>query len=190
LCGVPADEEIDLCMRCARTPPVQRGTVVWGEYDGVLRSAILTLKHKGRDDLAPPLAMRLASLVAAADWAEDITMVSWIPSHVVRRLRRPFPAARMVADEVARRIGLPCRRVLARRGTGRQTGRTRSRRLQLPRDAFRARRSALEHTVLLVDDVITTGTTFERAAEAALGAGASAVYCAALAMTPDSRSFS
>lgn len=189
VCGAPVDEASEPCLGCARSNPPQKATIVWGEHDGVLRSALLSLKHGGRDDLAHPLALRLAAAVAATQWAESIDLVSWVPSHPLRRIRRPYAAAQMLAIGVAGRLDRPHRKLLVRHGLGRQAARTRARRLRLGGRAFTTARSACNRTVLLIDDVITTGTTIRRAAAAVLAAGASSVFCAALAATPSPRSF-
>jgi len=189
-CGGTVDEPSEPCLECVRSAPPQQATVVWGEHDGALRSAILSLKHGGRDDLAVPLARRLAAAVALTPWASSIDMVSWVPSHSLRRFRRPYAAAHLLSTEVARGLGTSHRKLLVRRGLSRQATRTRARRLQLSGRAFRAVRSARDRSVLLIDDVITTGTTVRRAAAAVLAAGAASVFCAALAATPGPRSFS
>jgi len=188
-CGAPVDEETEPCLACARSTPPQQGTVVWGEHDGVLRSAILSLKHGGRDDLAGPLALRLAAAVAANEWVESIDLVSWVPSHALSRIRRPYAAAQMLAIQIAGRLDRPCGKLLVRHGLGRQAARSRARRLRLGPRTFSAGRPARNRTVLLIDDVITTGTTIRRAAAAVLATGASSVYCAALAATPSPRRF-
>lgn len=161
--------------------------MVWGEHDGALRTAILALKHGGRDDLAGPLAARLTAAVDSATRAASVDLVTWVPSHPLHRFRRPYTASRLLALGVARRLQAPHRKLLSRRGLTRQTSRTRAHRLQLPRRTFRAGPAAEGRSILLIDDVITTGTTFRRAAEALLAAGANAVICAALARTPDPR---
>ncbi len=189
-CAGPADEEDDLCLACLASEPPQLATVAWGEYDGTLRRALLALKHGGRDELARPLGRRLAASIAAQPWASRLDLLSPIPSHPLRRLRRPWTAAGLLADVVGRELRLPVRAGLGRRGLGRQATRTRAVRLLLPSRAFVGRRAARGRRVLLVDDVSTTGTTLRRAAAAVLAAGASAVYCAALAWTPDARRLS
>ncbi len=188
-CGAPVDEASEPCLGCARSAPPYQGMVVWGEHDGALRSAILSLKHGGRDDLAHPLALRLAAAVAATPWAATIDLISWVPSHTLRRFRRPYNAAQMLAIGIAGRLDRPCAKMLVRRGLGRQATRTRARRLRLGSRAFTPARSARNRTVLLIDDVITTGATIRRAAAAVLAAGGSSVFCAALAATPSPRRF-
>lgn len=186
-CGTPADDPVEPCLGCVASPPPQLGTVLWGEYDGVLRRAVLALKHRGHDELARVLGERLAARLVVAPWLDEVSVVAAVPSHPVRRLRRGVGAADLVGAVVAGAIRRPWRPALRRHGLHRQTGRSRARRTQLPRGSFSARSSVAGHRVLLVDDVCTTGTTFRRAASAALAAGADAVYCAAVAHAPDPR---
>lgn len=186
-CAAPCDGELATCLSCQGQAPAQHGTVAWGEYDGALRSAVLGLKARGRDELAEPLGRRLAARIAVSDWGHDVELICHIPSHPVRTLRRGWPAAASLARVVGRELGLPVRTLLKRRGLRRQTGRSRAERAALPRRAFRAAGSVRGRRLLIVDDVTTTGTTLSRAAEALLAAGADSVFCAAMAVTPDSR---
>ena len=188
LCGGPADQFEDHgCLECSVNCPPQQGTVVWGEYDGPLRSAVLGLKHRGHDRLANPLGRRLAGRVAAEHWASDIDLVAHVPSHPFRRLRHGRSAAAELADVVARALDRQRGRPLGRRGMQRQTGRTRPQRLRLSRSSFRSTAPVRGRRVLVIDDVTTTGATLRRAAETLAEADAEVVYCAALARTPDPR---
>ena len=189
-CGVPVDDPSDACLGCLRSAPPQSATVVWGEHDGVLRTAVLSLKHHRRDDLAQPLGSRLAAALAPASWAPSIDVICGVPSHPLRRFRRPWAAADLLASSVGRRLDKPVVTLLRRHGLHRQAGNSRVRRLELPRRSFSAFRRARGLTILLIDDVTTTGSTIRRASEALLDAGAETVYCAVLAHAPDSRRFS
>ena len=190
LCGAASDDPSEPCLTCIASPPPQRATIVWGEHDGALRTAILALKHGGRDDLAEPLGERLAAKLVTEDWVEAIDAVTAVPSHPWRRLKKPWAASVFLARVVARRLEKPTIFPLRRRGLGRQTGRTRSRRLELPRRSFSADGGADGRRLLLIDDVTTTGTTLRRAAEALYRAGAIMVYCGVVARAPDSRRYS
>jgi predicted amidophosphoribosyltransferase len=161
--------------------------VIWGEHDGVLRTAVLALKHGARDELAEPLGARLATAVALEPWADSVEIVCWVPSHPLRRIRNPWPAARLLAAAVARRLDRDLRPIMRRHGLRRQTGQTRARRRQLARTSFSASTAARDRHILLVDDVTTTGTTVNIASRALIRAGAEAVFCAVLAQTPDAR---
>lgn len=186
-CAAPCDAELAPCLSCQSQAPAQQGTVAWGEYDGALRSAILGLKARGRDELAEPLGRRLAARIALEDWARDVELIGHIPSHPLRLLRRGWPAAASLARVVGRELGLPARTLLTRHGLRRQTGRSRAERAALPRRAFCAAGSMRGRRLLIVDDVTTTGTTLSRAAAALLAAGADCVFCATMAVTPDAR---
>lgn len=188
-CGIPVEDPSDACIECARTPPPQNATVFWGEYDGTLRTAILALKHGGRDDFAAALGTRLAAMVAASPWAESVDTVCFVPSHPLRRFKRPWPAAEQLARTVARAFRLPCAALLRRHGLHRQTGRSRARRLALSGRTFTAKVPVGTKKILLVDDVATTGKTLRRATEALRKGGAEAVFCAAMAHAPDPRRF-
>jgi predicted amidophosphoribosyltransferase len=161
--------------------------VVWGEYDGVLRSSILAVKRRGHDELVASLASRLASRVGLRAWAPSIDTVSCVPSHPLRQIKRGPAAAEAVARHLAHSLGLPFAATLRRRGLHRQADRTRAQRLKLGPGSFACRAAVAGKRLLVVDDVITTGTTLRRVAEALLAAGAEAVFCAAIARTPDAR---
>ncbi len=187
-CAGPADGSGEPCLTCSHEPPPQEATVVWGEYSGVLRTAVLALKHGGRDELAAPLAARMAARLCLEPWIEGVDQVTFVPSHPYYTLRRGLPAAQLLAGNIAHALDLPVRRLLRRRGLRRQAGRSRAERLRLPPSSFRVRTPRpLTGSILLVDDVSTTGTTLRRAATVLLAAGAGAVYVALLATVPDTR---
>jgi len=186
-CGGETDRGEETCIHCADAPPPQLATVVWGEYDGTLRAAIVAAKHRAHDELARPLARRLAARVSVERWTSELEAVVAVPSHPAHRFRRAFALAPLLAAGVAKELGLVRRRTISRRGLSRQARRSRAERLQLPRSSFVVRRRPPGGGVLLIDDVTTTGATLRRASEALLDAGAGAVYCGVLARAPDSR---
>jgi predicted amidophosphoribosyltransferase len=188
ICGGQSDSDEEPCLDCHGTSLPQEGTVVWGEYQSTLRAAVVALKHGRRDELAGPLGRRLALRISLEPWASKLDAVTALPSHPLVRLRRGIVAAELLARQVADALGRPCRSLLRRRGTGRQTGKSRAQRLRLSSRSLVAKSDVGGLRVVVVDDVMTTGTTLRRAADVLLGAGARAVYCAALARTPESRS--
>jgi predicted amidophosphoribosyltransferase len=161
--------------------------VIWGEYEGALRQVVLALKGAGFDQLATPLGNRLAGVVSLQEWAASIDVVVAVPSHPLRRLRVGWSAASCLAAVVARSLDRPTARLMRRHGLGRQTGRSRAQRRALGRRTFSCSSTIAGKRVLIVDDVVTTGTTLKRAAESALDAGAQLAFCAAVAAAPDAR---
>ncbi len=188
-CAGPADDPDEPCLSCMADPVPQKATIVWGEYDGTLRDAILSLKHRGHDEIGAILGSRLAARISLESWVENITMVTAVPSHPLHRLRRGFNAAEIIGRSVAGAINRPFRMTLRRHGLSRQNARSRAERMRLRSRRFSIRRPATikGQTVLLVDDVITTGATLKRASQALLHDGAYAIFTGAPGFTPDPR---
>jgi predicted amidophosphoribosyltransferase len=157
-------------------------------YEGVGREVVARLKYRNARSSLSWLAAAMARLAAAALLAAhpggSRPWVTWLPTTVHRRRDRGFDQAELLARAVARRLGLPCRALLARAPGPPQTGRSQHQRRHGP--AFVLRR-APPATVLLVDDVVTTGSSVGAAARALRGAGAQRVLVLAAARTPPRR---
>jgi predicted amidophosphoribosyltransferase len=120
------------------------------------------------------------SLLVEPCWADVVT---WAPTSAVRKRTRGYDQAELLARAVARRLGVPCRSLLRRLpDSGPQTGRTRAERLNGP--GFAGKRQAPPR-VLLIDDVVTTGSTLRSAASVLRMMGAREVRPLAAASTPD-----
>lgn len=107
-------------------------------------------------------------------WEADLVTAAPTARH--RRWLRGFDLAEDAARQVAGRLALPFLRTLGKKGR-KQAVLPESARRALPRHSIRLLRSALVEgrTILLVDDVWTTGTTLLRSAQALLGGGAAEV---------------
>ncbi|MEN9803316.1 MAG: hypothetical protein RIS41_163 [Actinomycetota bacterium] len=150
-------------------------------YDGDVRRRVVDMKYGGRRSFARMLARQLADAVRA-DGDDRFDVVTWAPTSSSRRRRRGFDQAQLIARFVARELGVPCRRLLVRQTRQAQTGRSRRARLVGPR--FRARATRRPLRVLVVDDVVTTGSTLRAAAHALTASGWGDVTLAAVASTP------
>jgi predicted amidophosphoribosyltransferase len=147
-------------------------------YEGGGRRLVLALKYGN----ARPVVQALAGAMARRVRHERVDVVTWAPTSAVRRRRRGYDQAELLARAVAWRLGVPCRRLLHRLDDprGPQTGRSRVERLDGP--AFVARRR-VRGAVLVVDDVVTTGATLRAAEAALLAGGARSVRTVAAAAT-------
>jgi predicted amidophosphoribosyltransferase len=167
------------CWSAAGPPPRSSVVPAAVSYQGVGRRLLLGLKYGNCRTLAEPLAIRMARLVEPG--AVDI--VTWAPTSPRRTRRRGFDQAELLAQAVASELGVPCRRLLRRVSRSRpQTGRNRAERRVGP--SFVGRRQWGAVTILVVDDVVTTGATLRAAERALLRAGAAQVLMLAGAATP------
>jgi ComF family protein len=151
-----------LCARCRRTRRhVDRSRAI-GAYEGALRSIVHALKYDGRRSLAGPLAALMRA--RARDLLDGVDAAVAVPLHPSRRRERGFNQA----ADLARGLRVPVCRALRRiRATSAQSSLPAGRRHGNVRGAFRLTRTArrlIGKTVVLVDDVCTTGATLEACA--------------------------
>lgn len=139
-----------------------------GSYEGSLRAIVHALKYDPRRTIARHLAVRMR--VAGAAVLADADLAVPVPLHPSRERARGFNQAR----ELARHLGLPMVDALARtRKTPSQADLTAARRHANVRGAFQWRRGDVaDSTIVLVDDVSTTGATLNACAAALMDAGA------------------
>ncbi|MCG8463178.1 MAG: ComF family protein [Holophagales bacterium] len=173
------------CGSCRRSrPTIDR--LFWGwSYEPPLDAAIMAFKLARLDYLGDRLGRELAAEVGPR--LPEVDGVCHVPLHTWRRLRRGFDQAEILARALGRELGLPFLPTLRRcRATPSQSRFGRAARRRNLRDAFALRRRKSLHggRFLLVDDVVTTGATFEAAARALRSGGASKVYGLAVAFTP------
>ncbi|MCU1371814.1 MAG: hypothetical protein JWO77_3008 [Ilumatobacteraceae bacterium] len=145
------------------------------DYAGPARQVVAQLKYRNARASASWLAEGIAGLVSA----EEVHLVTWAPTTDLRRRSRGFDHAEVLARRVAAELGRPCWSVLIRLPGPPQTGRTLLERRDGPE--FGARRTVRGASVLLVDDVVTTGATLAAAAAALRTVGAARVIGAAAA---------
>lgn len=179
-CG-EALRQATLCASCqkALVPRHLPHFVYLGNYQrfGVLSRKV---KYQGHRLLAELLGQKIALGVRQAEWCLD--GVTAVPTLAHRRLARGYNQSELLAQAAAKALGVPYRPVLARATLGKsQTEKTLLGRLELSGDAFRPAARA-KGIWLLVDDVVTTGTTYDRARKALFEAGAAKVYGAAIAV--------
>ncbi len=189
-CGTPFEIEAEngaLCAACMRTPPAYRRARAAILYRNVGRDLVLVLKMADRTWIAPALGGWMAG--AGAELLRDADLIAPVPLHRWRLLSRRFNQSAMLAAAASRASGatlMPDLLVRAR-ATKSQARLSAVERRHNMLGAFRLRRRHAElvrdKSILLVDDVITTGATAEACVKALLGGGAAAVDVLTLART-------
>jgi ComF family protein len=161
---------------------VQVGTVLnavaaTGLHSGRLQQMLWSLKYENRPDLALPLGDRLLARLLTLGWTFD-TIVP-VPLHTTRMQERGYNQSQLLAERVAQHANQPCYpdAIHRQRQTQSQVGLNAQERQTNMNAAFIANPQIVaDTTLLLIDDVYTTGATLGACAQAAFDAGARAVY--------------
>jgi ComF family protein len=173
------------CVRCRDESFAFDAVLRLGPYDGVLRDAVLRLKHHSGEGLAELLGKLWLDRDVQRFRDVGPAAVVPVPLHWWRRWRRGYNQSAALARSIAAHLQIPCfpSQLRRLRNTPDQTLQSPAGRRENVRGAFRARRrpQLKGSTVLLVDDVMTTGATAHEAARALRAAGAARVVVAALA---------
>ena len=176
-CGLPLQAtEQESCAVClAQQPRIARSRAAVA-YDDLSRSLAIRLKYGRKVALARTMARYMAPLVSTG--AADPLLIP-VPLHRMRLWQRGFNQSALVASELSRRLKIendPFALVRVRR-TPALKGMSASQRRKTVAGAFRLRdeASVVGRTVILVDDVLTTGSTAEACAKTLQKAGAARV---------------
>ena len=186
------------CLLCQRVDPPFERAVAYGSYESELRELIHLLKFQQVRPAADVLGRMLAEPIARLEPAMPVGSIAVIPVPLHRRKRRQrgFNQAELIARSALKQMSRAqmsrsnrfelCTGVLARlRETGSQIGLNRHQRRKNLRGAFAVSdaKPIMKRGVLLVDDVLTTGTTASECATVLLRAGAARVWVATVART-------
>jgi ComF family protein len=177
-CGRSCRSGATLCTRCSRrlafAQPLEGSGPAgidraWSAaaHEGVPRDLVAALKFRRLLPVAETMAERIHWLAPASLLSGAIVPV---PTARLRTWSRGFDPAREIAAALARRTGLPLEECLRRHGSGRQRGRRRRERVAHPPQVLV--NAPAPRSVLLVDDVLTTGATLSSCARPLRAAGA------------------
>ena len=195
LCGeILTNHETDLCHKCRVEAPEfpQRHTklsfldswiAVW-YYEGYTRSSILRFKFRRARHYAPAYG-RMLAMKLLSEYPEGFDVLTWVPISPIRKLQRGYDQVELLAKAVGAELGMePVRTLRKVRHNRPQSGiegeaQRKANVLGVYRavnpESFRGKR------VLMLDDIITTGSTAGEAARVLLTAGAKEVHCGAIA---------
>lgn len=180
-CGLPLPQG-ELCGRCQKKRPSYKLLRSWAVFDNPIQKALHRLKYRRDIGLGEALANHAMGFVANLGWPVD--MLIPIPLGKQRLNERGYNQVAMVALPLSMRLGLAYRpkALMRARETRTQVGLSAQERQENVRNAFLADGNRVGgRTVLLMDDVSTTGATLSSAAEALYASGARDVYAVTIA---------
>jgi ComF family protein len=178
-----------ICAACQESRPHFVKAAAYGAYDGELRELIHLLKYEQVEPAAGVLGQMLGAAIHKLGPLADSVLVVPVPLYRSKRRERGFNQAELIARAAMKGEGFRCELradVLERtRPTVSQIGLTRPQRIENLRGAFRVPHlnRVAGRTILLVDDVLTTGTTASECARVLRKAGAEKVWIATVART-------
>ncbi len=181
ICGNPNNHG-ELCPRCEASRPSFTALRSYSLFSGAIRSAIHRLKYRRDIGLGEVLARPMIKSLQKLNWSLDI--ITSVPLGLVRFDERGYNQATLLARPIALFMRMPfSTQLLSRtRETRSQVGLTVNERQENMSGAFKAAsKSVRGKNILVVDDVATSGATFNACAQALLDGGASKVYGFSLA---------
>lgn len=184
-CALPSplpDVEPYLCIACMTHRLPVDWCEAWGEYTGALERVLHALKFERHDFLADALSSLLEeTLRARGDLAFDALVA--VPMSRAKLRRRGYNQAELLARALSSRLRVSCDMTLLRRRGERATQSTLPKRERAAnvRGAFASPSRVKGKSILVVDDICTTGETLRACADALLRAGASRVCAVTVA---------
>ncbi len=184
-----------LCTECFKKIPALNALAIRGRdpiikifsytaYSGLAKNIIMDFKFKGKKDLAEPLAQMAVKALPTHLRAAENTLLIPVPLHHLRYKERTFNQSELIAKEISALIGIPvCNISIIRAGnTSFMHKLTTKQRRKNIKGAFKVVRPELlkEKTVIIIDDILTTGATTEELAKVIKESGAVQIY----ALTP------
>ncbi|WP_243403701.1 ComF family protein [Shimia abyssi] len=179
------DGHRELCDDCMQNPRSWKRGRAALVYADSARKLILALKHGDRQDIAAPAAKWMANSIRPL--LEKNTIIAPVPLHWRRMVKRRFNQSALLGGALSKEVGLSfCPDLLVRtKHTQSSEGKCRAERISALIGAIQAHPKRLHRmagrSVLLVDDVMTTGATLEACTQACLAGHATEVIIITLA---------
>jgi competence protein ComFC len=180
VCGLPQDVA-GTCNICLAERPSFHALRAWAVFDDPIRKALHKLKYRRDISLGDALATQMLPFVDELNW--PVNMVVPIPLGRQRYKERGYNQVGMIAKPLALALGIEYfpQGLHRQKETRSQVGLTKNERKENVNNAFSTDRRVAGKTILVMDDVSTTGSTLSSAADALILSGAKDVYALTVA---------
>jgi len=190
-CGRPLfRDHHDVCAPCAKLNLPFSGGYAHLNYEDSGKKLVHAIKFKDRPHLGIWVGQQIGEAIAQSDWIKDVDFIIPVPLHPKRLAERGYNQSEKIAAGILEALSqniseapLLASQILVRsRDTPHQIGQGREERLSNLTGAFTVDQieTIQNKTILLVDDVLTTGATLAETAATLLEAGAAKVCIASL----------
>lgn len=183
VCGRPVKSGSGKCTECSNGKVYFKGAASVFEFSGLIQEAIYRLKYDGEADLALLLGAFMAEKFVEKGWDADLIIP--VPLHPVRLSERGFNQSYLLSKEIGRECGIDVSdRILQRVVyTKSQVSLSRLERMLNVKNAFRADNGddIRNRSILIVDDIMTTGATLNECSKAISMYNPKNIYCLAAA---------
>ena len=186
ICGKPINENRDItCALCKKQKPYYIKNISRYQYRGCIKTAIQNMKFKRRMWISFELGRALSKTVQEKYSDINFDMILYVPMTTLNDLLRGFNQSHKIASMISKEIKVPIKHNILYKKTGikTQSGLNRKQRIENVKNAFYIKNSHLieDKTILIVDDVFTTGCTINACSKLLKKNGALAVYAATVA---------
>ena len=182
-CGKSVDEGDKLCRDCKKGKHLYDEGCAAFEYDEYMSASIYRFKYNGKREFAAWYGRAMAKNLGPKIRSYAPKVIIPVPIHKSRLKKRGYNQAALIAKELSKHVGIPVREDLSKRTVATKVQKdlgAASRQNNLKK-AFIVTPNVVKYeTVLIVDDIYTTGSTIDALAGALKAAGVKKVYFATL----------
>lgn len=167
-----------ICKKCSKETPVFTGFAAALDYAGPAASLIKGLKYSGQTYLAKGMGAFMVAQFIELEWPLPDLIIP-VPLSYSHHLQRGYNQSALLAKECGKLLGKPIANVLRRsNGDFSQAGLSKKQRMKLEGIRFYLKKGCQleDKNLLLIDDVMTTGTTLKHCAQTLLQEHPKAIY--------------
>jgi len=186
-CGVPVNSDEKYCKRCT----IDKEKIYYDSIRGItyfeepIKECIHMLKYKGKEYLRFFLSDFFINYIQKNDYLLNVDLIFSVPTHWTRKLKRGFNQSELLAELISKKFNIEYNstNLYRKKMTKPQAKLNREERLININEAFAVRNSdsLIGKSVLIIDDVSTTGETINQCAKVLKYAGAKSIFGLTLA---------